>query len=508
MSNNLFGITHAEGPAPGPKLRQQRRAPSATYDAADTNAGNSRHWANADGLSAKAANSPEVRRKLRERARLEFDNGGNCKGAIETIAHDLIGTGPRLQLTLPKGSDQNAAKIIEQKFRDWCDDKAVGFVDKLRVMCESELRDGESFAVFVDNPAVTAGITFDVRVLETEQVATPFLDSTKPDAVDGIEFDSYGNPTFYHILKSHPGDTAWYADAGVTPTPAYLVVHWFRPSRAGAARGIPRITPGLPLMAQIRGYCSATLAAARLAATLAGVMETNLPPDGGPVEVEAYDSVPFEDGTMLTLPAGWRATQVKAEQPTSTHRDFKDTCLTEFGRALHTPRNVVTGDSSGYNFSSARLDHLIYRGAMRIERNRLAVRVLDPVFRAWLKQAIMTPGYLPFASLPPVDTWVWVWQFDGFPSINPVDDAAADETNLKNGLTSHAEILAARGVDWEVHFASLARQRQRARELGIEDLLYPWLAKTEPAMPAEPRGNQSEVDTVIDEEEEAHALVA
>ena len=41
------------------------------YDAAVTNDDNRRHWANADGLSANAANTPEVRRILRNRARYE-----------------------------------------------------------------------------------------------------------------------------------------------------------------------------------------------------------------------------------------------------------------------------------------------------------------------------------------------------------------------------------------------------------------------------------------------------
>ncbi|MCS6896464.1 MAG: hypothetical protein NZM29_00695, partial [Nitrospira sp.] len=41
----------------------------ARYDAAATSPDNRRHWANADGLSPNAANSPDVRRMLRNRAR-------------------------------------------------------------------------------------------------------------------------------------------------------------------------------------------------------------------------------------------------------------------------------------------------------------------------------------------------------------------------------------------------------------------------------------------------------
>ena len=51
-----------------------RRVIRARYDAAVTSDDNRRHWANADGLSANAANSSTVRRTLRNRARYETAN--------------------------------------------------------------------------------------------------------------------------------------------------------------------------------------------------------------------------------------------------------------------------------------------------------------------------------------------------------------------------------------------------------------------------------------------------
>jgi len=46
----------------------------ARYDAAVTTNENRRHWRGADGLSANAANSPDIRRILRNRARYEIAN--------------------------------------------------------------------------------------------------------------------------------------------------------------------------------------------------------------------------------------------------------------------------------------------------------------------------------------------------------------------------------------------------------------------------------------------------
>lgn len=487
-----------------------RRAMRASYDAADTNDGNARLWETADGLSGRAANSPDVRRKLRERARLEFDNGGNCKGAIETRTHDTIGTGPRLQLSLGDAGLTTAARKVERLFTAWCRNRVVDYTDKLRLLDESATRDGEAFLRFRTNPASTDPVQLDVQVIETEVCCTPEASNWKdPVAIDGIEFDKFGNPSWYHFLKQHPGDLTWVPNLDYERVNAVQVCHWFRSSRPSEVRGVPRITPGLPLIAQIRSYARSVLGAARLAAVLAGVMRTTLAPDGGPASVAAYDVVPFEHEALLTLPEGWGIDQVRAEQPTTSYKDFRETSLTEFGRSIHAPRNIVTGDSSPYNYSSARLDHLIYRGSIKVERARLRVRVLDPTFVAWLVEALLIPGYLP-ADLPPITEWKWNWRFDGFPSIDPVKDATASEINLRTGLTTYTDELAEQGKDWEEHFEQLARERKRAKELGIEDLLWPdqtaqsadrqgrLVAEREPPRPPADDGSD---ETVLDEEE-------
>lgn len=88
----------------------------ARYDAARTTSDNRRHWANADGLSANAANSPEVRRILRNRARYEVANNSYARGIVLTLANDVIGTGSRLQM-LTANADAN--RRIEREFMRW-----------------------------------------------------------------------------------------------------------------------------------------------------------------------------------------------------------------------------------------------------------------------------------------------------------------------------------------------------------------------------------------------------
>jgi capsid protein len=137
--------------------RRAVRAIRARYDAAVTNDDNRRHWANADGLSANAANSAEVRRVLRNRARYEVANNSYARGIVLTLANDVIGTGPRLQMLT---DDAEANRRIEQAFAAWA--KAVSLADKLRTMRMARAHDGEAFAVLTSNPKLPTPVQLDL----------------------------------------------------------------------------------------------------------------------------------------------------------------------------------------------------------------------------------------------------------------------------------------------------------------------------------------------------------
>ena len=146
--------------------------------------------------------------------------------------------------------------------------------------------------------------------------------------------------------------------------------------------------------------------------------------------------------------------------------------LTECGAAANAPRNVSTKTSADYNYSSGRLDHIPYQGDVKITRDELRRLALDRIYRAWAREAVLIPGYLP-AGLPPLALWTWAWQWDGTPSIDPVKDASADDIGLKNGTRSLADVLADRGKNWEEHLRQRAREIRLARRLEVENGLTP-----------------------------------
>ena len=175
------------------------------FDAAQTTPDNRKHWASADHLSANAAASPDVRRTLRNRARYEVANNAYARGIVLTLANDVIGTGPRLQM-LTDSDETN--RTIEAAFAAWA--KAADLPGKLRTMRMARAQDGEAFALLFNNPSLHAPVQLDIRLIEADQVATPDLWPLPTDRtakVDGIVFDQHGNPTEYHVLSNHPGSS-------------------------------------------------------------------------------------------------------------------------------------------------------------------------------------------------------------------------------------------------------------------------------------------------------------
>ena len=476
--------------------RGGRRLVVAKFDSAQTTADNRKHWANADGLSPNAAINPEVRRVLRNRARYEVANNSYAKGIVLTLANDTIGTGPRLQM-LTGEAEANAR--IEDAFEQWS--RAVDLPGKLRTMRMARAETGEAFALLVNNPGVLSQVSLDLKLIEADQVCSPLMRRGRSDEIDGILLDQWGNPSAYRVLKRHPGDNsalrAPIDDLLAYDTlPAASVVHYYRADRPGQLRGIPDITPALPLFAQLRRYTLATIAAAETAANFAAVIYTDAPANGEADPLEPMDEVELEQRLATVLPGGWKLGQVHAEQPTTTFGEFKREILNEIARCLNMPFNVAAGNSSGYNYASGRLDHQVYFKSIRVEQHQMQLAVLDRILKAWLNEAVLVEGLLPqslrtIARTLPEHAWFW----DGVEHVDPAKEANAQATRLANHTTTLAVEFARQGRDWEQEL------RQRAKELALMNELGLALATAPAAAPAPnaPAENTDPADTVDEE---------
>lgn len=463
---------------------------AARYDSAQTTEDNRRHWSWADNLSARTANSPEVRRKLRERSRYEVDNNCYAEGIVDTWVNHIVGTGPRLQV-LTDNDDVNSqveSAWLEWSENAWRDINGDSLAEKLRTFVRSKVIDGEGIAALVTNQKLATSVKLDIRLIEAEQMTTPYVQLSN-FWVDGIVFDEAWNPEKYHVLKLHPGDLLGtnFAPLAYDEIPASQMMHWFRRRRPGQARGIPDMTQALPLFANLRRFTLATLTAAEVAADFAALIESQTPPDDGVGDVSPFDAVEIERGMMTTLPAGWKMNQLRAEHPTTTYDMFKRELINEIARVLSMPYNIAAANSSSYNYSSGRLDHQTYHAAVRIARRQVERVFLNRILSAWLMEATRIPKLLPGGLSALASNLPHAWHWDGLGHIDPVKESKADQLDLANNTRTLADICAEDGRDWQTVLRQRAKEVELAKELGIP-------------MGQTPSSDGEEVPVVIDEE--------
>ena len=421
-----------------------------------------KHWQVADAFSADAQLSPSVRRTMRNRARYERNNNSYLAGISATLASDLIGTGPRLQLDV----QDEAARIVERAFYDW--GTVIDLPAKLRTMREALVVDGEAFALMTTN-ARLSGVQLDLRLIEAEMVATPtelMRQTITPEGntVDGIEFDEAGNVIAYQVLNFHPGSNYRVNNLQFNRVPAAAMIHWFRRQRPGQNRGVPEVAPALRLFGQLRRYTEAVIAAAETAADFAAFIHSNSPA-AEVDEVDAFAELEIRKRSLVTLPEGWDISQLKAEQPTSTYKDFKREVIGEIARCLQLPFNVAALDSSSYNYASGRMDHQVYGMNQRVDRDQLERTCLDRVLSAWVNEASLA-GVIP-EGLPPFSEWNWAWVWDGKDHVDPSKEASATQTRLQTHTTTLAAEYARQGKRWDVELRQRAAELQLMAELGL-----------------------------------------
>ncbi len=449
-------------------VRTAVRVIRAKFDSAQTTPDNMRHWANADYLSANAAARPEIRRTLRNRARYEVANNSYAKGIVLTLANDVIGTGPRLQMLLGDGEDAGLNGIVEKEFSAWA--RAVDLSGKLRTMRMSRAQDGEAFSLLFSNAALQHPVKLDCKLIEADQVTTPLCKLPTPMFVDGIVFDECGNPKEYHVLDYHPGDFLTMAPLAYKVIPAASIIHWFRKDRPGQSRGLPDILPALPLFAQLRRYTLAVISAAESAANIAIFMKTNTPAGGEAAEVEPMTEMEFSPNMAVFGPEGWEPTQIRAEQPATTYDMFKREILNEIARCISMPYNVAAGNSSGYNYASGRLDHQTYYKSIRVEQAHCEAVILDHIFDAWMAEAVKV-----YPELAGLQGWPHQWFWDGHEHVDPAKEASAQAQRLASNTTTLASEYAKQGKDWE------SELRQRAKEVALMQELGLTVAQVQPA---------------------------
>ena len=236
--------------------------------------------------------------------------------------------------------------------------------------------------------------------------------------------------------------------------PAEDLLHVFEAKFPGQVRGLSRMAASATTLSETARLRDALLAKANTAALYTGVFYRS--DDGAgtglPQKNDAGD-YSLEPGAMIFAPPGY---SVEFSDPPSTEGaiDFLRAQIRAISAGAGIPYELVSGDLSQVNYSSARLGLLEFRRRMTtLQRTLIVARFLQPIWRRWLLIEGLS-GRVPMAlALTAKAEFV----FPGWAQIDPLKETNADIRAIDARIKSRFEVISARGRDPETVDAEIAQ---------------------------------------------------
>ena len=431
------------------------------YDAVDADRTYREHWRNADMLTPDQLNNPLNRSILRSMARYEYNNNPWLFGLVNQVADDVIGTGARLQIE--KESVKNTA-MIETAFEAWAAE--VKLTEILKNVKRGVARDGEAFIMLTTREANKSKVKLFPLAFACDRVTSPINGVTETNNIDGVFVDDFGVPIFYTIARQNPNASAVQDWDKIS---ADYVIHFFNANFAEQHRGVPEYSSCLNDIGLLRRYTKATLDKMENASNISGVLK---PKDSLEAQVEQeikpvanFSEFILPSRSFVTLPLGYDLQQYELGNPTDSQQQFALNVKIDCARCLLATRNVVTGDSSNYNYASGRLDFQSYYRAINDIRHRIELEILDKIFGLWYAEFVAYDN----AEIP-AHSWFW----DGFNHVDPVKESRSETLDMQNGSKTLVDVCAEHGRDWKTQVDNRLQvekyEREQREKLGLPSL--------------------------------------
>jgi lambda family phage portal protein len=270
-------------------------------------------------------------------------------------------------------------------------------------------------------------LPFQVQLMEADHLDTTKTKHGENDVIEGVEYGPTGQIVAYHLFDQHPGDASWWSHRRLESrrVPESEILHIYRADRPGQHRGVPWLAPVMMTLGEISDYQEAQILKQRMAALLAGVVESDI--DGEEWQGQGLDEL--APGALVGLKNGQK---VSFTQPPSVdgYDDFMRKALAAIGMGVGITYEALSGDLRRVNFSSGRMG--------RMEMDRLVQSWQEMVMIGQFCEGIgrwFAEGWKLVPRLgPPVFNLDWTAPRRAL--IEPAREIPAMVAEIEAGLTS------------------------------------------------------------------------
>lgn len=384
--------------------------------------------------------------RLRDRSRDLVRNNPHAAKAISILASNIVGEGimPR-----PVTGDAAQDKKVKEAFNKWsreCD--ADGQLDffGLQTLAVREMVEGGEILARRRWRAPNDGLAIPVQI---QLLEADYLDDSKTGvlangstAVSGIEFNFIGQRQAYWLFRDHPGSAVSSSKSyQSSPVPARDIAHLYEKQRT-QCRGAPWGTPVLRRVKDIDDYDFAEGVRKKIeASTVAFVIGDDETEDGiAPKAVDGRGNLveKFAPGLIAYLRGG-KDVRFNAPATVGGYEDYKRVTAREVAAGWRVPYELLTGDLSSVNFSSARVGIVDFRRLCGVIQWQIVIPMLLEPWWKWFCEAAHLAGEIDTPDVP-VE-----WSPPKFEAIEPYKDALADLITIRSGTRSWFDVTASRG---------------------------------------------------------------
>ena len=432
---------------------------------------------------------PDLRSRARDLAR----NAPVAAGAIATTTNGVIGDGLRLQASIDGvalGLTPEQADAMErEQEREWeafcrrCDFTGVQCFDEIQVLAFRSIKESGDVVIlrrFRKDPGDLYGTK--LQVIEADRLCNPDYGADSDTMAGGVEINADGVPVKYHIARKHPGGlrvsgNSWEAVPARSADGLRIVLHLFERTRPELSRGIPYLAPVIEHFKQISDYSDAEVTAAVVSAMFTLAIETPNDEDGNPLVGEAEDAnleaneTKLGNGAIISLAPGEKATPVNPARPNANFDPFIKAFMQQVGVALQLPLELLLKHfEASYSASRAALE--MAWAYFNQQRSWFAWRFNQEVYGWAMDEAVAAgrlarPGW--FANPMIREAYLGAeWIGPRRWSLNPQQEAGADEIDIRLGVKTREQICIERtGGDIEKKLDQLAKEQARMVDGGL-----------------------------------------
>lgn len=440
------------------RVAARARMKALGYAGADTTH-NERNW-----RSPRTSANAEVGRanvSLRARARQLVRDNPHASRAVSVMVGHQIGTGimPRCATT-----DEKLNTTVNELWRAWAgkaDRLGMGNVyalQQIAARCRAE--SGEALVRLIrpdsgDVRRLGLPVPLQVEVLEPDYLDEGKTGVSPGRVVQGVELDAAGRKVAYHLLRAHPGDT--YTVGSQTHSDrvsASDVLHVYRQLRPGQLRGVTDFAPVLLRMRLLDEYEEATLAQARVQATIAmsvtsdGEGTLGRPSDPNDKDwggLTGSDGYRLETLTPGMIAYGKPGDEITMHTPSGAgaFEPFSIHSLMAIAAGLGLTYDQITGDLRQANYSSLRAGKIEFRRLMEQDQWLMFIpQLCEPLWGAFIEAAVLSGKLSRRDEGYPVE-----WTPPRFEMIDPPKEIGALRDAVRSGLEPWTEVVASLGYE-------------------------------------------------------------